>query len=205
MTKHKAPPYKQSVTPSVKDTIQLVSNKLSEERYQHSLGVAKLALSLAIKHEYSTYPCVIAGLLHDVAKEYSVSTLKKHLVKMSQPVDAYTQKHSGLWHALVSRQVAEEQFGISDHRILSAIENHPLGKPAMSPVELILFLSDYCEPYRRHFDPAPIRKIAFNNLNLAAYLVLKEKHKHLYRENITPHPQSIEAIKYYKPKGVKQK
>ncbi len=177
---------------------KLIRSKLSEKRYLHSRGVVSFSLCLATKYGYTAYPSVVAGLLHDVAKDYSYEYLQKIIEDSSLYIDDYTLNHPGLWHAPVASWFAENKCGISNKKILTAIGNHPLGKPAMNTVELILFIADYCEPYRKLFNPAKIRHIAFHNPELAACLILNEKHRCLYNQGIEPHPQSLEAFSYYK-------
>lgn len=182
---------------NIKELANSVRGCLTEERFRHCLGTASLSLSLALHYNYPCYPVIITGLLHDIAKDCPKQKLQIYLQESPYHIDEYTLQHSGLWHAPVSRAIAENIYGIHDANILQAIENHPLGKPAMSYTDIILFTADYCEPYRQH-RTSSIRKIAFRDLNLSTYLILCEKHLFLEEQNIQPHPQSLEALQYYK-------
>ena len=50
---------------------------LSEKRFRHSLGVAKLAQELAEIHSVDPEKAYLAGLLHDVLREKSEEELRK--------------------------------------------------------------------------------------------------------------------------------
>ena len=48
-----------------------VKSMLSSYRYQHSVMVAKCAKDLALIYNIDTNKAYIAGLLHDIAKEFN--------------------------------------------------------------------------------------------------------------------------------------
>ena len=45
-----------------------LKKKLDEQRYEHTLGVAFTAMSLAMKYDVDLHKAELAGLLHDCAK-----------------------------------------------------------------------------------------------------------------------------------------
>ncbi len=122
--------------------------ELSDYRAKHTLSVAEVARDLAIIHGEVPEKAYIAGLLHDIAKEYSDEEILFYLTKYNLPTDKYDVIN--LNHALVSRLVAEEVYGITDPQILTAIEHHTFGTVGMTKLEMIVSLADVIEP-RRNF------------------------------------------------------
>ncbi len=120
--------------------------ELSEYRAQHTLSVANVARELAKLHGEVPEKAYIAGLLHDIAKEYSDEEIVYYLEKYNLPIDKY--EIINLNHALVSKLVAEEVYGITDIQILTAIEHHTFGTVGMTNLEMIVSLADVIEPRR---------------------------------------------------------
>ena len=48
-----------------------MKKKLTESRYEHTIGVMYTAASLAMAHDVNIDKALLAGLLHDCAKCYS--------------------------------------------------------------------------------------------------------------------------------------
>ena len=51
--------------------------ELDKERYEHTLGVMYTAASLAMRYDEDIEKALLAGLLHDCAKQYDNETLMK--------------------------------------------------------------------------------------------------------------------------------
>ena len=51
---------------------------MSEKRFQHSLLVAQEAKKLAKKYNYDEQEAYLAGLVHDVAKEFNETQIKQY-------------------------------------------------------------------------------------------------------------------------------
>lgn len=69
-----------------------MAKALEEKRYEHTLGVAYTAASLAMCYGQDVYQAQVAGLLHDCAKNYTnekrISICKKNGI----PINAAEQK-----------------------------------------------------------------------------------------------------------------
>ena len=50
----------------------IIKSRMGKKRYTHSLNVAKAAQQLAIKYGADVKKAMVAGILHDITKEYSV-------------------------------------------------------------------------------------------------------------------------------------
>ena len=123
---------------------------LDGERFEHSLGVAYTAAALAMCHGADVEKAQVAGILHDCAKcvghDKKLNLCRRHGIEVSD----IERRNPFLLHTKVGSHVAKHQFDISDEDILRAICNHTTGRPAMSLLEKIIYISDYIEPLRGH-------------------------------------------------------
>ena len=127
---------------------QWLKENLSEERYSHTLGTAECARKLAQKFGFDTEKAYIAGLLHDCAKCFTNEKLLE-IIKQNLNVEECELLNYKTLHAPVSAYIAENEFGVSDKEILSAIRWLTLGRVDMTDFEKIIFLADKIEPNTR--------------------------------------------------------
>lgn len=172
---------------------------LDNKRYEHTLGVAYTAASLAMCYDVAIKDAEIAGLLHDCAKcitnEKRVSICEKHNI----PINEIERRNPFLLHAKVGSFFAMEEYNITNPDIINAILNHTTGRPGMSILEKIVFVADYIEPNRRQ---APnlkeIRKMAFQDIDSALLIVLEDTLNYLNRIDQDIDPMTQKTYEYYK-------
>ena len=147
---------------------------LSEDRYEHTIGVMYTAESLAMRYGIDMTKAAVAGLLHDCAKCIPNAQKLKMCKKNDIEISEMEAKNPSLLHAKLGAFLAEDVYGVKDPEILSAITWHTTGKPDMSMLDIIIYMADYIEPNR---DKAPnlkqIRKLCFENIEEALYQVLE--------------------------------
>lgn len=171
---------------------------LDKDRYQHTIGVAYTATSLAMSHGYDINKAYLAGLMHDCAKciplEEKLQLCKKYHVKLTQS----ELDNPALIHAKLGAYVAKKQYGIEDEDILLAIRYHTTGRPEMSLLEKIIYIADYIEPYRR---PLPnmkeIRETAFRDIDEALIKMMRNTLSFLESKNQVIDSLTREACEYY--------
>ena len=74
----------------------------------------------------------------------------------------------------------------------------------MGLLEKIVFSADYMEPNRKMIlGLEEIRKVIFNDLDYALYLILNNTIKHLNNKEQIIDPASAEALEYYTPQDLK--
>ena len=190
-----------------KEYILLLEGKLQKElksgRYLHTLGVAYLASSLAMCYGIPHKEVLVAGLLHDCAKNYSNEELLKKCIKHGICLTESEKKIPAMLHAVYGAYLTKEKYGIEHEGIIQAVRYHTVGRPAMSMLEQIVFLADYLEPERTQpTTPSldEIRKVAFQNLDEATYLVVKNTVEYLESSNSEVNPVIYEVFDYYKEK-----
>ena len=147
---------------------------LSEDRYEHTIGVMYTAESLAMRYGVDMTKAAVAGLLHDCAKCIPNAQKIKMCKKNDIEITDMEEKNPSLLHAKLGAYLAEDVYGITDPEILNAIRWHTTGKPDMSMMDIIIYMADYIEPNR---DKAPnlraIRKLCFENIEETLYQVLE--------------------------------
>ena len=185
------------------DDVKKLDNEMKKElkpsRYTHTIGVANMAYSLAIRWDYPEINAMLAGMLHDCAKcitdEKRLAICKKNNIAISD-IEA---KYPHLLHGKVGAFFCKSKYDVFDEQICHAIAVHTTGCPGMSLLDKIIFVADYIEPGR---DKQPrldvIRYYAFNDLDLCIYLILEDSVAYLDQNPDMVDPTTIDSFKYYK-------
>ena len=151
-----------------------LQSEMKPKRYEHTLGVRYTAAALAMVHDCDLEQAQLAGLLHDCAKGYDDQKMLCLCEQYHLELSEAEQKNFSLLHAKVGAKVARDKYLIEDEMVLQAIRYHTTGRKEMSKLEQIIFLADYIEPNRKMLPGLPLcRKLAFEDLDLAMYQVLK--------------------------------
>ncbi len=183
-----------------------MSKHLDAKRYEHTIGVAYTAASLAMRYGADMEKAYLAGLLHDCAKcietDEKLALCKKYKVKLTP----FEEENPFLIHAKLGSCLAEKKYGIEDPEILSAIRYHTTGKPEMSLMEKIVFSADYIEPGRKIIPGLEeIRKIIFIDFDQAVCMILEGTIRHLKNKEQPIDELSKEAYEYYRKLTLKDK
>lgn len=128
--------------------LKWLKEHLSEERYEHSLGVADTAVELAERFNLDKDKAYTAGLLHDCAKCMSNEELLK-IIKDNMQVEECELINPKTFHAPAGAYIAKKVFHINDEEILSSIRWHTIGKLNMTDFEKAIFVADKIEPRTR--------------------------------------------------------
>lgn len=179
----------QEVFPAVQEKLGLT------DRFNHTLEVVKIAELLANKYHADIEKVKIAAILHDVTK-YDAVENHQLLMKSHFNNDDCIHWPKPIWHALSAVIYAKDTLGITDVEILNAIKYHTTGRPNMSLIEKIIFVADFIEPTRK-FDNSIFRNAAFNDLDLAVFMILKSQNDYLISIGEIPVSVETEALMYF--------
>lgn len=176
-----------------------LSHYLGKERMEHTIGVRYTCASLAMCHGYDLDKAQVAGLLHDCAKCISagekIKLCNKHHIEISEP----ERKSPFLLHAKLGAWIAKEKYQVTDDEILSAIRYHTTGKTEMTLLEKIVYIADFIEPWRSTApNLARIRTLAFQDIDVTMYVILKSTLQYLRRSERDIDPMTETAYIYYK-------
>lgn len=178
-----------------------LKKNLDAKRYEHTMGVAYTAASLAMCHGIDMNSAYLAGLLHDCAKYMSNEEKLKYCTKNMLYVSDTESENPSLLHGKIGSDIAHSKYKLKDEDILNAITYHTTGRPEMSMLEKIIFIADYIEPNRTHdSDLVFIRQIAFKNLDKALEIILIHTLSHLNGSDKAIDPMTEQTYMYYTQK-----
>lgn len=160
-------------------------------RLQHIYNVTKVAVTLARQYKEDLTNVIVASYLHDATKYLSNEENLKLIGNVDHSVPI------GCRHAYSAKVLAETKFHIHHSDVLNAIQYHCTGRPNMSRLEQIIFISDYIEE-GRPFDTSGILKLAMQDLSRAAYRIMQEIKEYILQSNQTFATITEEALSYYK-------
>ena len=149
------------------DLRQEMGKRLTEKRYNHTLGVEEMAIQIGEKCLPDSIDKLrAAALLHDISKEYSEAEydflIKKYKIVMTDDEIA----EPALWHSFTAPSAVREEFPeFADPDILSAVYNHTVGSPDMTVFDEIILLSDYIERGRKYERCVSLRQGFLDELN----------------------------------------
>jgi len=179
--------------------IKKVKKAQTKQRYDHTIGVAYTAASLAMKYEIRIEQAFLAGILHDCAKCFSDQKLLEKCDKNNIIISGFERENPYLLHSKLGAFYASRKYSVKNQDILNAIIYHTTGKPNMSMLEKIIFVADYIEPNRYKADNLDkIRKISFENINMSVFIILKDTIDYLTKNNLPIDNTSIETYDFYK-------
>lgn len=170
----------------------VLREKLSIDRYEHTIRVYETALTLVKHHGGSLEQVSQAALLHDIAKCEETKTLKNLIYHYELPT-SLLQYNKELWHGPVGAKLVADLFHIENQDVLNSIYYHTTGRQGMSLVELIIFVADYIEPGRDFPGVDDVRNLADQDLYAAAQKALQNTLIFLISKNATIHPDTLAA------------
>ncbi|MBR2122443.1 MAG: bis(5'-nucleosyl)-tetraphosphatase (symmetrical) YqeK [Lachnospiraceae bacterium] len=156
-----------------------MKKQLKWKRFVHTMGVAGIASSLAMRYDCDIRQAEEAALLHDCAKYLDTDEMEKLARRAGYSVSPVEKGNASLLHAKAGAALAASKFGVDDPRILEAIRWHTTGKPDMTLLEKIIFVADYIEPGRTTPGVGPIRTLAFTDLDAAVTAILEHTLEYL--------------------------
>ncbi|MDY6329559.1 MAG: bis(5'-nucleosyl)-tetraphosphatase (symmetrical) YqeK [Lachnospiraceae bacterium] len=175
-----------------------LKNSLDKDRYEHTIGVSYTAICLAMKYDVDLEKAEIAGLLHDCAKCIADDKKLKKCIEHNISINEAEKAKPSLLHAKLGAFIAMDKYGIQDKEIINAILKHTTGSQEMTMLEKIIFVADYIEPNRdKAANLKEIRKTAFEDIDKAVYLIMRDTLEYLKKTNSPIDNQTQKAYEYY--------
>lgn len=146
---------------------EAVKMRISEKRYQHTLGVEDMARHLgSIIIPERVDELSATALLHDIAKELSYEEQLDLLKSSDALYDEEDLETKPALHSFAAIPVIKRDFpDYATEDILSAVANHTLGKHGMSVFDEIIYISDYAEAGRTYPSCQSVRKYLLEHLS----------------------------------------
>lgn len=174
------------------EAISIVERFLTKERFDHTLRVANTAVTLAKQYNVPVEKAELASIFHDYCKYRSLEEMERIIQTSYLPKDLL-QYHHELWHGPVASLKVEEEYGIKDEEIKSAIYYHTTGRAHMSDLELIVFVADYIEPGRDFPGLEEVRLMSEKDLTTTAWMVSQNTINYLLQRKNRIYPDTFHA------------
>ncbi|NLO97390.1 MAG: HD domain-containing protein [Peptococcaceae bacterium] len=169
----------------------LVAEKLPYERFKHTIGVEVWARELARRFGLDQEAACLAALTHDMAKQFSledqvVKAKEWNLIYYSEDLD-----NPQVIHGRLAAYQLENEYQIKNRDILNAVANHTLGRPNMSPLEMLIYSADLTEPGRDFPGVDKLRRKLYYDLNKGTLACLEHTVQYLKKSNQGIHPLTL--------------
>ena len=164
-------------------------------RYEHSMRTALMLAQLCKNYGLSEDKGMLAGIAHDMCKDFSNQELFDLVKKDGREVSPLEKEIPALLHGRAAAVLIQEKFGVSDKEIIDAIANHTFGSASSCDFALLLFAADKIEPGR----PQSTQEYRDNLMTLSLHglvkAVLKENFDYLEAHGKSVAPESLELYK----------
>lgn len=143
-----------------------VKRRLSEKRYNHTLGVLASAEKLAelCSPDYLSQ-LQAAALLHDITKEFTEDEHYALLAEYGIFIPESERPAATILHSITAPLMISRDFAkYATNTVMSATRNHTTGFPDMSINDKIIFLADFIEDNRTYPDSVALRSFVFQNM-----------------------------------------
>lgn len=167
---------------------------LSDKRYRHSLAVADMAYQLAELHGADAEKAYLAGLIHDVMREYPADRVADYMNKHSILLTKHECNAPNLWHAIMGATAIQVEFGITDPDIVNAVRYHTTARAGMSLLEKIIYVADCTSADRNYSDVEDYRRRARIDLDDAVKGALEFCRDDLTAKGVPIHPDTLAAL-----------
>ena len=163
----------------MKDIIELTEEirifaqeHVKKSRYEHSIRVAETCARLCRMFALDDDVGYLAGVGHDMCKDFSDQELFYLAAKDGNPIIPYEKRNPALLHGRAAAVLMKEKFGIEDKDILEAVAYHTSGVMGMCDLSKCLFIADKIEPGRPQSTDEYRERLYKMNLDQMFYAVL---------------------------------
>jgi predicted HD superfamily hydrolase involved in NAD metabolism len=185
-----------NVHTATENAAALARSRLSEKRYGHTLRVADTAAELARVHGLAEDRARLSALIHDAAREAEPGEFLRFAEEWNLPIGEPERQSPKLLHGPVAAELARRELGIGDEEVLEAVRAHTTAKPGMGPLALTLYVADKIEPARDYPSVGRLRKLAGEDLYVAATESLRRAIAHNEGRGKGVHPSSRAALEW---------
>ncbi|MFC1560141.1 bis(5'-nucleosyl)-tetraphosphatase (symmetrical) YqeK [Candidatus Margulisiibacteriota bacterium] len=176
---------------------------LDAPRFEHSLRVQQLSITLAKHYKADQEKASIAGLLHDCARYLSPNEFIIKAEELGLHIEPIMRFEPKLLHAPLSGCFAKTDFGIDDADVIAAIEKHTIGSPEMTVLEKIIYIADHVEPERNYPGVDKARDLMNENIDETVSIIASCMIKYLLEKEKPVHPLALETRNYHLRKAKK--
>ena len=130
-------------TGDIKANIQSLFNANNKAKtFEHSKAVADMNMKIAGQYGLDLHICGLCGYLHDISAVIARDDMLSYAVENNWHIDEAERRFPVILHQRISKLIAEQDFGITDRQILSAVECHTTLRINPSVYDMALFIAD---------------------------------------------------------------
>lgn len=174
-----------------------LQDELGQKRYEHTMGVVRMAAELSAMSGADGKKAQLAALLHDCAK---LSWDKQQQLADEYDLDI-SGMHKPIVHGPLGAERARREFGVTDEEILSAIECHSVCKSGMRILDKIVYLADKIEHGRSYEGLEGIRKETEKSIDNGVIACIEHGLWYLKERGEQVHPDTLLALEELKNKN----
>lgn len=169
-----------------------------ENTLRHVEEVSETAVWLAEIYGLDISKARLAALLHDISAIMSPQEMYETAKSRNMEIDPAEEKYHFLLHQRISKIIAEENFGIDDAEILSAVECHTTLKKNAGMYDKVIFIADKISWDQKDLPPYYdiLKCKAAESLDEACYFFIKYQFDNGLL--LMPHRWITEAYDYLK-------
>lgn len=172
--------------------LQKVKEYLTPSRWAHTVRVAIAATENCRRAGVDENSALTAAALHDCAKYLKPDGEQLKDFKLPDDVP------EPVIHQYTGAHVAQKVFGVTDENILQAIRCHCSGKPDMTALDKLIYLSDMLEEGRTFEGVEYLRTVFADNIDKAMEAALEHNLKYLNSTGGQVYPLTVQAYEYLK-------
>ncbi|MBC6342877.1 HD domain-containing protein [Lactobacillus kimbladii] len=175
-------------------------SNMTEDRFEHCIGVSRTAKRLAELNQYDADKAALAGFIHDYAKQVSVKEYREVIKTKGFDQDLLSWNRS-IWHGIVGTYFIQRDLKITDTEILTAVRRHTTADVEMTTLDKIVFMADYIEPGRSFPGVEEARKITYANIDRGVGYQLAHTLEFLIEKRNKIYPRTLDAYNVW---GIKE-
>lgn len=141
--------------------------RLTPERYRHSVAVQKRAVYLAGRYGADWYKAAVAGLLHDICHDMDYPEQLNYLHCCGILLDVLALENPPTWHAVAGARYIQDTLGIRDQDVVDAVRYHTTGRAEMTLLDKVVYIADLTSEDRTFPDIDKVRALSERSLDEA--------------------------------------
>ncbi|MDE5899611.1 MAG: bis(5'-nucleosyl)-tetraphosphatase (symmetrical) YqeK [Treponemataceae bacterium] len=121
---------------------------VSKSRYRHSVRTAETAVRLCLRYGLDEDSGYLAGIAHDMCKDWSAPLLLKAAAQDGAPISSLEWEEPAFLHGRAAAVLLRTKFGVDDEDVIEAVAVHTFGRIGMCPLAKAVYIADKIEPGR---------------------------------------------------------
>lgn len=150
---------------------ELLHSMVDEKRYNHSLMVADEAVKLAKAYNLDIDKTYVTGLVHDIAKNFSIEENKRLAKKYNLENRIFDYDYRNVLHADIGACYVLEKYNFSTD-MYNAIKYHAIGNPNMDMLSKVIYIADKTGRSKLDDDMLEVKKYSYIDIDKAIIMFI---------------------------------